>query len=252
MYYRFTKMDEGRQGSIDFSRTDFPFPVLFPFLSSFLFVFCNRSHRWITNERTKRSTKILNLNKSFLVNSSFFLYLVAGLRPFAKHWHKIIKTASVLVPESKASFSISRTEKAERNHNRCVLFFFFLLFFDLLSLPRISILLYRYISDSFLFFFPSLFLLSLFFSFFFFNQIRKIEELFFSEYSIRKIDQRWIFHRWHVTTLFLRFFRLLSSYQIPIPIFVLSLLYCCCRLLLVDYVYFFYPLFFIFFKFFLL
>lgn len=85
MYYRFTKMDEGRQGSIDFSRTDFPFPVLFPFLSSFLFVFCNRSHRWITNERTKRSTKILNLNKSFLVNSSFFLYLVAGLRPFAKH-----------------------------------------------------------------------------------------------------------------------------------------------------------------------
>lgn len=179
MYYRFTKMDEGRQGSIDFSRTDFPFPVLFPFLSSFLFVFCNRSHRWITNERTKRSTKILNLNKSFLVNSSFFLYLVAGLRPFAKHWHKIIKTASVLVPESKASFSISRTEKAERNHNRCVLFFFFLLFFDLLSLPRISILLYRYISDSFLFFFPSLFLLSLFFPFFFLIRFGRSKNLFF-------------------------------------------------------------------------
>ena len=92
------------------------------------------------------------------------------------------------MPESKASFSISRTEKAERNHNRCVLFFFFLLFFDLLSLPRIylSILLYRYISDSFLFFFSFPFPSLSFFSLFFFNQIRKIEEPFFPNIAFEK------------------------------------------------------------------
>lgn len=124
--------------------------------------------------------------------------------------------------ESKASFSISNREGGIANEIIIVASSSSSssIFSPFLESIYLSLyLIFRFVSR--FFFFPFLFLLSLFFflSFFFIRFGRS--KNFFLKYS--KIDQRWIFHRWHVTTLFLRFFRLLSSYQIRY-IFIVSLL----------------------------